>query len=141
MSSDRFVLDTNLLISAALFKRSISRRAFDVAISSGTILLSESVLTELRDVFSRSRFDRYLSLESRSQFLNEFLEIVEIVEIAQSISVCRDPKDDKFLELAINGNASYVLTSDQDLLVLHPFREVKILTPADFLNPSFPSSE
>lgn len=141
MSSDRFVLDTNLLISAALFKRSIARQAFDVAILSGTILLSESVLTELRDVFSRSRFDRYLSLESRSQFLNEFLEIVEIVEIAQSISVCRDPKDDKFLELAINGNASYVLTSDQDLLVLHPFREVKILTPADFLNPSFPSSE
>ncbi|MBE9011657.1 putative toxin-antitoxin system toxin component, PIN family [Pseudanabaenaceae cyanobacterium LEGE 13415] len=133
MSNDRFVLDTNLLISAALFKRSIARQAFDVVISTGIVLLSEPVLTELRDVFSRSRFDRYLSLESRNQFLDEFLSIVEMIEISESIVACRDPKDDKFLELASNGNANYLLSSDQDLLVLNPFRAVKILTPADFL--------
>lgn len=134
MSEDRFVLDTNVLLSAALFKRSLARQAFDrVVMSEGAILLSESVLLELNGVFSRSRFDQYTSIESRSQFLIELLKIVEMIEIVDLIKVCRDPKDDKFLELAINGNANYLLSSDKDLLVLHPFQDVKILTPADFL--------
>jgi putative PIN family toxin of toxin-antitoxin system len=134
MSEVRFVLDTNVLLSAALFKQSLSRQAFDaVVMSDGAILLSEPVLAELSDVFSRSRFDRYVSIESRNQFLVELLEIVEMIEIVNSITVCRDPKDDKFLELAIDGNANCLLSSDKDLLVLHPFREIKILTPADFL--------
>jgi uncharacterized protein len=84
--------------------------------------------------FLDSRFDRYLSAELRNQFLVDSVNLVERVEIVESIAVCRDPKDDKFLELAIAGNANFILTSDQDLLVLHPFREIKILTPADFLN-------
>ncbi|KAM3115216.1 putative toxin-antitoxin system toxin component, PIN family [Phormidesmis sp. 146-33] len=137
MSEDRFVLDTNVLLSAALFKRSLARQAFDTVVTSGvisgTILLSEPVLAELNDVFSRSRFDRYVSIESRNQFLIELLEIVEMIEIVDSITVCRDSKDDKFLELAISGNAGYLLSNDKDLLILHPFRDLKILSPADFL--------
>jgi predicted nucleic acid-binding protein len=49
------------------------------------------------------------------------------------VRACRDPKDDKFLELAVSGAACCVVTGDQDLLALHPFRSVSILTPAQFL--------
>jgi uncharacterized protein len=129
----RFVLDSNVLVSAALFKRSIARQAFDKAMLDGQILMSQPVLSEIQDVFSRSRFDKYLAVESRTRFLIDLVKIVEMVEITEAIAACRDPKDDKFLELAISGQANYVLSSDKDLLVLHPFQEIAIVTPADFL--------
>lgn len=58
---------------------------------------------------------------------------METVEIIQSFSVCRDPKDDKFLELAVNGNADYIVTGDRDLLVLNPFQNIAILSVSEFL--------
>ncbi len=133
MSEFRFVLDSNVLVSAALFKRSIARQAFNKAMLDGQILMSQPVLSEIQDVFSRSRFDKYLSVESRTRFLTDLLKVVEMVEITEAIAACRDPNDDKFLELAISGQAHYVLSSDKDLLVLHPFQDIAIVTPADFL--------
>lgn len=133
MSETRFVLDTNVLVSAALFKNSIARQAFNKAVVDGRILMSEPVWAELQDVFSRSRFDKYLSVELRTAFLTDLLAVVEQVEITEAIAVCRDPKDDKFLELALSGRATYILSSDKDLLVLQPFQEIEILAPADFL--------
>jgi len=50
------------------------------------------------------------------------------------ITDCRDPKDNKFLELAVTANASCIITGDDDLLVLHPFRNIPILNASDFLN-------
>lgn len=133
MSEIRFVLDTNVLVSAALFKGSIARQAFNKTTVDGRILMSEPVLAEIQDVFSRSRFDKYLSIESRTAFLTNLLRVVEQVRITEEIAVCRDFKDDKFLELALSGCATCILSSDKDLLVLHPFQEIKILSPADFL--------
>jgi hypothetical protein len=66
-------------------------------------------------------------------FLSDLLEVVERVGITESIADCRDPKDNKFLELAVSGQADYILSSDKDLLVLQPFRGILIMTPADFL--------
>jgi uncharacterized protein len=133
MSEFRFVLDSNVLVSAALFKRSIARQAFNKAMSDGQILMSQPALSEIQDVFSRSRFDKYVSTKSRTRFLTDLLKVVEIIEITEAIAACRDPKDDKFLELAISGQANYVLSSDKDLLVFHPFQGIAIVTPADFL--------
>jgi len=133
MSKSKFVLDSNVLVSAALFKDSIARQAFNKAAIDGQILVSEPVLAELRDVFSRPRFNRYLSSELRTAFLTDLLTVVEIVEITESIAACRDPKDNKFLELAVDGQATCILSSDKDLLVLHPFQGIAIVTPADFL--------
>ena len=55
------------------------------------------------------------------------------MDIDQTIKECRDPKDDTILEVAINGKATHIITGDQDLLELHPFRGVAILTPKQFL--------
>jgi uncharacterized protein len=133
MSEIKFVLDSNVLVSAALFKGSIARQAFNKATADGQILMSEPVLAELQDVLSRPSFDKYLSAQLRTAFLTDLLKVVEIVEITQAIAVCRDPKDDKFLELAISGQCNYILSGDKDLLVLHPFQGIEIITPADFL--------
>ena len=56
-----------------------------------------------------------------------------ITEIPFNITACRDPKDDKFLTLAVAANADYIVTGDDDLLVLHPFRGIQIIKPAEFL--------
>ncbi len=137
MNSVKFVLDTNLLLSSALFKTSLARKAFNTVVAyEGEIILSQPVLDELNDVFSRSRFDRYLVQEARQKFLDDFLELAGMIEVTTTIADCRDPKDNKFLELAISGNANYILTNDKDLLVLNPYQAIKIITPADFLGNS-----
>lgn len=57
---------------------------------------------------------------------------IEAIEITESITICRDRKDDKFLEVAVNGKADYLITGDRDLLVLHPFRNIQIPNPSRF---------
>lgn len=133
MSKPRFVLDTNLVISAALLDTSFARRVFEAAVSVGEILLSQAVQAELSDVFMRSKFDRYVSSLHRLQFLANFIAIATSVQVTETIRVCRDPKDDKFLELAVSGQAVCIISGDKDLLVLHPFQAISILSPSDFL--------
>ena len=63
----------------------------------------------------------------------KMLALAELVPIAERIAVCRDPTDDKFLELAVNGRADLIVTGDNDLLALNPFRDIPIITPAVFV--------
>ena len=88
---------------------------------------------ELADVLARPRLDRYVSIEARKQFLRQLGRTAEFVPIIRLVRECRDPEDDKFLELALNGQADLIISGDADLLALHPWREVAIVTPADYL--------
>jgi uncharacterized protein len=99
----------------------------------GTILTSESAFAELVSVRLRPRFERYGTLLERETFLELFASRAEFVEISEPIVACRDPKDDQYLALAINGGAECIVTGDDDLLVLHPFRSIPILTARSFL--------
>ena len=134
MNNFRIVIDTNVVISALIFAGSRSMNAFILAKLRGTILISNDVLSELINVLSRSKFDRYITSEIREDFLAGLMLEAEIVPITEKITACRDPKDNKFLELAMSGYADYLLTGDQDLLVLHPFRNLQIITVSNFLN-------
>ena len=129
----RFVIDTNTVVSALLFNASVPWKAFVRAIDHGTILISGPLVRELHDVLSRDKFDRYVSREERDRFLESLIRESELIEITESVEVCRDPKDDHILELAINGNALFIVTGDYDLLALDPFRGVRIVTPVEFL--------
>lgn len=133
MSELRFVLDTNLLVSAVLVEHSISREVFDLALKRGQALISDETRVELANVMLRKKFDRYISQEKRLRFLASFLRLAEPINVIEQIDVCRDPKDNKFLELAISGRATHIISGDDDLLVLHPFRDLSILTPRNFL--------
>jgi len=134
MNKIRIVLDSNVILSAALFKGSTPRQALDKASITGQILMSNEIIEELTDIFNRPKFDRYSSKQLRNEFLHDFLAIVENVQIVEKIAACRDRKDDKFLELAVNGKANYIITGDQDLLVLNPFQDIEIISVSDYLS-------
>jgi putative PIN family toxin of toxin-antitoxin system len=84
-------------------------------------------------VLARPKLDHYLTLKMRQEFLLELGEIAELVPVIQRIRACRDSRDDKFLELAVNGEADLILTGDRDLLALNPFRGISIESPAEYL--------
>ncbi len=129
----RVVVDTNVLLSRLLVPGSVPAHAVRRAVDQGQILASEATLEELADVLSRPKFDRYLTVSERQQFLRLFMRIAQWVPILHPVQACRDPRDDKFLALAVNGEAGVIITADQDLLVLDPFRDVRILEPAAYL--------
>jgi putative PIN family toxin of toxin-antitoxin system len=130
----RFVFDTNVLISALLLRGSVSRRAFDCALANGRLLLSFELLAEVNEVLGRKRFRRYVEEADARRFLAALAREAEWVEVATTISACRDPKDDKILALAVDGRASCVVTGDEDLLSLDPFRGIRIGRPDQFLS-------
>jgi len=129
----RCVFDTNAIVSAALFEHSIPGRAFYAALDRGVVVLSPATFVELTDVLRRKKFDRYLTVDEREQFLAKLLHDARLIETTETIRQCRDPKDDKFLELVVGGAASCLASGDEDLLILDPFRGVPILTPTKFL--------
>ncbi len=130
----RCVFDTNVLISALLFDKSKPAQTFFAATRNGEVLVSADTISELSEVLGREKFDKYLTEEERERFLRSLLQNAMLVEISEKIGACRDPKDDKFLELAVSGAADYIVSGDSDLLVLNPFRNVQILTPETFLS-------
>lgn len=140
-SGTRYVFDTNVVVSALLFNTSVPGQAFTRALEKGTILISQSQVHELNDVLGRDKFNRYVTREERESFLESLIRESDLVEINEVVQACRDPKDDRILELAVNGNASFVVTGDNDLLVLNPFRSIQIVSPTkllELLDESFP---
>lgn len=129
----KLVIDTNLWVSRLLMPSGPAAKAVDHGLAWGIPLMSEETLMELSDVLSRTKFDRYVSRKDRQHFLRLLGGIVRVIPITQHIAACRDPKDDKFLDVALSGEAQAILTGDQDLLELHPFHGVEILSPADFM--------
>ncbi|MGV2389139.1 MAG: putative toxin-antitoxin system toxin component, PIN family [Microcystis novacekii Mn_MB_F_20050700_S1] len=134
MNKPRFVFDANVIVSAFLFKNSSPRLALETAKNQGIIILSETVIDELSNVLSRSKFDRYLAKSIRQELLETLVEASLLVQPSESIDECRDAKDNKYLELAISGHAESIITGDEDLLVLNPFRNIKIITVLEFLD-------
>lgn len=132
----RGVFDNNVLVSAALLG-GVPRKAFDKFLDDGAVLVSVPALLELVDILSREKFDKYVTYDDRMRFMVSFLKVAEMIETGETITVCRDPKDDKLLELAVCGNADFLITGDKDLLVLNPFRAVEIITPREFLDKVF----
>jgi putative PIN family toxin of toxin-antitoxin system len=129
----RTVFDTGVVVSAVLLPHSTPRQAFDLAMVSGRLLASQSTVDELEEVLRRPKFNKYVSEQARLEFLAALVSEIEIVPITQTIDACRDATDNKFLELAVSGQASHIVSGDSDLLVLHPFRGVAILRPEKFL--------
>ena len=129
----RYVFDTNVIVSSLLFENSNPSKAFQYALKQGKVLLSLELLEEISEVLGREKFNRFVTSEEREEFLETFVERAILVEICERVRVCRDPKDDKILELALNGQAKYIVSGDKDLLVLNPFQSVKIVTAEDFL--------
>jgi putative PIN family toxin of toxin-antitoxin system len=134
MGNPFFVVDTNCFISANLIEDSTSALCFDKILREGTIAMSDSIFAEYTEVLYRKKLDKYLTNQKRKASLSFLKKNAVSFNIIERITVCEDPKDNMFLELAVACNASYIITGDVHLLVLNPFREIKILNAITFLN-------
>lgn len=134
MNFDRpIVIDTGVLVSAAIRPQSVLALALERALLHYEVCVSQATLAELQGVLRRSKFDRYASPEARQAFVEGLLQHVRMVEVTQLVSDCSDPKDDKFLALALAVNAEMIVASDPHLTQMHPWRAIPILPPAAFL--------
>jgi uncharacterized protein len=129
-----WIFDTNTLLSALMNEGSIPGRALIKARETGVLLTSPEIAAEYFEVFSRPKFEKYVSLEIRIAFIENIITNAFAIEPLEKITTCRDPKDNKFLELALAAGATCIISGDQDLLILNPFENIPIVSPADFLS-------
>jgi putative PIN family toxin of toxin-antitoxin system len=130
----RVILDTNVLLSRLMLPDSTAARVVRRFLDRAQPIVSEETLTELAETLSRAKFDPYVSRPDRQKFFELFARVAEWVPVTTTIRRCRDPKDDKFLELAVDGNADWIITGDKDLLEVSPFQSISILTPSAALS-------
>lgn len=134
----RIVFDTSTLIGAAMREGSIPDQALTKALGSCELCSSQATLDELAKVLERDKFDAYMDRTSRRAFVELIHRRTRLIAVdqdgEQSIEPpCRDLKDNKFLALALTAEAEVIVSSDDDLLVLHPWRGVSIVSPRDFI--------
>ncbi len=135
MKAKRVVLDTNVLISAALRQKGTPRAVVNaVRAENGVLLFSDETFEELRSRLHRPKFDGYVDREGRAVYLALLEPVSEWVSISGVKLGCRDPDDDKLLETALMGEADCLVTGDQDLLEMSLFHNIPILTPEAFLD-------
>ena len=128
----RLVLDTNVLISAILSPNSISAKILNWGEDNGVILYSAATLNEVLSVLGRSKFSKYIDHDDIDGLSIRIKTVWLFVEILNQVQLCRDPKDDKFIDLALNGKASHLITGDSDLLVFNPVENTSIINPRTF---------
>lgn len=131
----RVVLDTSTLVSAALRVGSVPHQALLKALGTCEICVSGATLSELEHVLKRDKFDRYLDAETRLAFVALHRQCAHLFAVTDTDELnvqpaCRDPKDNKFLALALVCEPDAIISSDHDLLALHPWRSIPVLTPA-----------
>jgi putative PIN family toxin of toxin-antitoxin system len=139
MTVHRVVFDTSTLVSAALRLDSIPHQALLRALRFCDLCASEATLGELKEVLAREKFRRYLPGAARQKFLLRIENSVRRFAVREEDCLslnpaCRDPKDNKFLALAAEAEAEVLVSSDEDLLVLDPWKDVRVVRLADFLN-------
>jgi uncharacterized protein len=127
------VFDASTLVSATFRRNGVPSRAVRAALRSNRLAVSEATMAELLDVLARPRLARFLDVELRDKLLGQLDGLAIFFSPAEAVTECRDAKDDKYLELALAAGAEIIVTGDDDLLVLHPWRGVRVLRPADYL--------
>lgn len=127
------VLDASTLVSAVIKPRSVPGRAVQYAFEADDVAVSEATLAEVADVLARPRLARFVNPELRDELLALLDASGVFFAPIERVTDCRDAKDDKYLELALASDADTIVSSDADLIVLHPWRGVRILRPAEYL--------
>ncbi len=104
------------------------------ALEQGVVVCSTATFEEFRSRLLRPKFDKYLSSDERAEIISQVEQRMLFVPVTIQINACPDPDDNMFLELAITAGAECIVTGDKELLSLHPFREISIITSSQFLS-------
>ncbi|MFP4009844.1 MAG: putative toxin-antitoxin system toxin component, PIN family [Spirulinaceae cyanobacterium] len=135
MNPKVIAIDTNVLISAVLSPEGTARKALNQVYQGFKIAQSDETYQELVTRIYKRKFDKYISDEERKEFLNVVKHYSQFFKVESQVEICRDVDDNKFLELAIDANAVFLITGDRDLLSLKSQIESQtlIVTPREFL--------
>jgi uncharacterized protein len=128
------IFDCNVLLSAFISRGSTADKCWEKSKNADIIIASIQTFDEFSSVFLRSKFDKHLTLESRLELIAEVQTLIKMIPVRHTVTICRDPKDDMYLELALSGKADCIVTGDPDLLILNPFENISITSPKDFLD-------
>ena len=129
----RVVLDTNVLISALLFKGELSRMVRLWQKGRIIPIISKETFDELRAVLEYPKFSLSRA-EIKSLIEHEILPFFEVVNVSKHVrGACRDPGDDKFISCAISANAECIVTGDKDLSDLKKYQSVRIIHASNFI--------
>lgn len=129
----RVVIDTGVLVSAAIRPESVPALALEKALLHFEVCVSDETWVELESVLLRSKFDRYTAPDLRQAFVEGLRRHVTMVIVTQVVTDCPDPKDNKFLALAEAAEAELLISSDPHLTDMHPWRGIPVMPPAAFL--------
>jgi putative PIN family toxin of toxin-antitoxin system len=129
----RVVIDTGVLISAAIRPDSVPALALEKALLQFEVCASDETLAELTLVLKRSKLDGYATMELREAFIAGFRRHVTMIDVTHTVTDCSDPKDNKFLALAEAADAELIIASDPHRTDMHPWRDIPIMPPAAFL--------
>lgn len=132
-SKPRIIIDTNVIVSGVLFKGQTIRSVLLLALNEYQLIFSQVTWDELASVLQHDGFERNMPLGARLRVLAELASIGEVVPTTTIVTDCRDPRDNKFLSLALDAGVKVIVTVDEDLRVLHPYRGIDILSPAEFM--------
>jgi putative PIN family toxin of toxin-antitoxin system len=133
--SDRpsIVIDTNVWVSFFLWPNPMLESVLARAITEFQIIGARETLTEVATALAKPKFAAKMSIKERQLSFDMVLKNTVMIDIVETVTECRDPRDNKFLELAISGKAKLIITGDNDLLALHPWQGISILTPWQFI--------
>ncbi|MBS1623000.1 MAG: putative toxin-antitoxin system toxin component, PIN family [Bacteroidetes bacterium] len=129
----RIIVDTNLWISLLLTK---DYQKFDSMLDDQniTLIFSEELLNELIEVTRRPKFKKHFEQEDVDELIAIINRIADFIAVTTIVNICRDPKDNFLLALALDGKADYLITGDQDLLVLKTIKKTSILSMTEYLS-------
>lgn len=134
MTSLKLVVDTNVLISAALSTQGAPAQLMRRLLGQHTLVFSQPTFDELHTRLYRPKFDRYITLEQRQRLLHDFNACAHWVDLAPYPAYCRDPDDDKFIATALQAQARWLISGDKDLLATQACEGLHVQTPAQALD-------
>ena len=127
----KLTVDTNLWVS---FIISNKLNLLDPLLLTGNarLLFSVELITEIQETIAKPKLKKYFGTNALEEMFSVFEPFVDLIKVKSIVTVCRDPKDNFLLALAKDGKADYLLTGDNDLLVIKKFGKTKITTIANF---------
>lgn len=127
------VIDSNVLISAAILPRSRLAGVLVIAAECFVIAQNEATWNELLSRIERDKFDRYFGESGRLSYLSQLAQLVRFFEAVANEQVSRDADDDKFVSLALDAGARIIVSGDRDLKDIKTHKGIEIMSPAAFL--------
>jgi len=131
----RVVLDTNIVVSALIAEKGASARIFEkILLREIKNYTSKEIIEELKEVFSRKEITKRTDSKARNFILENYLKSSIKIQKITEINLVEHESDNKFIEIAVDAEADYIVSGDQHLLKLKKFMEIKIVTPREFLD-------